>query len=65
MTDLQIEEERKASEIEAKQIKDAKKYLKDTDFKFTEDYDKKDTPEWLALKEERVKVRLFLRKHGY
>ena len=29
------------------------KLLTDSDFKFTADYDQKDTPEWLALKDER------------
>lgn len=45
-------------------IKAAKELLDSTQFKFGDDYDQKDTPEWLELKVKRQKARVFLREQG-
>ena len=42
-------------------LKAAKELLDSTQFKFGDDYDQKDTPEWLALKVKRQEAREFIR----
>lgn len=42
-------------------IKELEKFLNDTQFKFGEDYDLKDTPEWEELKIKRQEAREFIR----
>lgn len=47
-----------------KQIADAKYLLDSTQYKFGDDYDLKDTPEWLELKAKRQKAREFIRNNN-
>ena len=42
-------------------LKELEIFLNDTQFKFGDDYDLKDTPEWLELKEKRQEAREFIR----
>lgn len=52
----------KDKDLEDKLIKS--QYLLDsTDYKFTDDYDLKDTPEWLEIKEKRKEAREFIREN--
>ena len=54
-------------ELEAKAIQtklaEAQSLLDSTQFKFGDDYDQKDTPEWLALKVKRQEAREFIRSN--
>ena len=54
-----------AEEIAEQELKaklcEAQSLLDSTQFKFGDDYDKKDTPEWLALKVKRQEAREFIR----
>lgn len=56
------EEEQAKVELEAK-ISEAKQFLNDTQFKFGDDYDQKDTTEWLELKAKRQELRVFIRSN--
>lgn len=49
------------AQILAEKIAEARKLLDSTQFKFGDDYDQKDTPEWLALKVKRQEAREFIR----
>lgn len=40
-----------------------KNFLNNTQFKFSDDYDLKNTPEWIKLKTERQKARDFIRNN--
>lgn len=53
------------TEAQKLQIKlnEAQYLLDSTEFKFNGDYDLKDTPEWLELKEKRQKAREFIREN--
>lgn len=53
-------EELAKEELKAK-LGEAQALLDSTQFKFGDDYDKKDTPEWLALKAKRAEAREFIR----
>ena len=55
-TDAELAEE----ELKAK-LCEAQALLDSTQFKFGDDYDQKDTPEWLALKVKRQEAREFIR----
>ena len=57
------EEEQAKVELEAK-IAEAKQFLNYTQFKFGDDYDQKDTPEWLELKAKRQELREFIRSNN-
>lgn len=52
-------------EIEAQliteKVSEAQQLLNNTQFKFGDDYDKKNTPEWLELKYKRQEAREFIR----
>ena len=47
--------------ILAEKLAEAQALLDSTQFKFGDDYDQKDTPEWLALKVKRQEAREFIR----
>ena len=51
-------------QILAEKIAEAKQFLNDTQFKFGDDYDQKDTPEWLELKAKRQELREFIRSNN-
>ena len=53
-------EEIAEQELKAK-LGEAQALLDSTQFKFGDDYDQKDTPEWLALKVKRQEAREFIR----
>ena len=50
--------------ILAEKVAEAKQYLVDTDFKFNDDYDQKDIPEWLEIKAKRAEAREFVRANS-
>lgn len=52
---------KKEAQILAEKIAEAQKLLDSTQFKFGDDYDKKNTPEWLELKAKRQEAREFIR----
>ena len=56
-------EEIAEQELKAK-IAEAKALLDSTQFKFGDDYDQKDTPEWLELKARRQEAREFIRDNS-
>jgi len=58
--DFRTDEEIRTAEINT-QIAEAKAYLASTDFKFNDDYDQNDTPEWLEIKAKRAEAREFIR----
>lgn len=45
-------------------VAEAKQFLNATQFKFGDDYDQKDTPEWLELKAKRQELREFIRANN-
>ena len=45
-------------------LKRARELLDSTQFKFGDDYDQKDTPEWLELKAKRQEARDFIRNNS-
>ena len=59
--DLQTEAD--ARELQSK-LSEAKSLLDTTEFKFSYDYDHKDTTEWLELKAKRQEAREFIRVKG-
>ena len=70
--DMQIgDREATIEEVEAYEAKkelgvklqEAQLLLDSTQFKFGDDYDKKNTPEWLALKVKRQEAREFIRSN--
>lgn len=58
--DFRTSEEINEQELKAK-LSEAQALLDSTQFKFGDDYDQKDTPEWLALKVKRQEARAFIR----
>ena len=50
---ISINTEKQKRDQAKKRIAELQTELSKTDFKFSQDYDKKDTPEWLQLKSDR------------
>ena len=57
---MPTDEEVAKQELEVK-LSEAQALLDSTQFKFGDDYDQKDTPEWLVLKVKRQEAREFIR----
>ena len=60
---MPTEAELAEQELKAK-LGEAQALLDSTQFKFGDDYDQKDTPEWLALKVKRQEAREFIRSNN-
>ena len=62
--ELHINPPKTEEQIIAEKVAEAKKFLDDTQFKFGDDYDQKDTPEWFELKAKRQELREFIRANN-
>jgi len=62
--ELHINPPKTEEQLLEEKISEAKSLLDTTEFKFNDDYDQKDTPEWLELKAKRQEARDFIRANA-